>query len=73
MARARQRDTWQRTATILSMLFNANRGKEPPRAPNDFMPRSLVGQDPEPELTVAEMGAHAKASGWRSVRVQRPS
>lgn len=71
MARARHRHTWNHTASILSMLFNVNRGRTPPRSPLDFMPPAFSA--PEPELTVAEMGAHLKASGFRSSRVQQPA
>lgn len=71
MARARQRESWQHTASILALIFNANRGKASPLGPQDFMPGAFAA--PEPELTVAEMGEHLKASGWRSSRARPAS
>ena len=71
MAQARQRDTWQHTANILAMLFNANRGKASPLTAQDFLPSAFA--EPEPELTVAEMGEYLKASGFRSSRRRPPA
>lgn len=39
MAEGRRQEQWTHTAQILCMIYNANRGKAPPREPKDFMPR----------------------------------
>jgi len=53
MAQGRLRAQWQQTATICTILANANRDKKKrarPFEPNDFIPAHLRAKNPKPPM-----------------------